>query len=118
MSENEVRAAEQAPEVPASAAAEAEEKVLTASQWQPMWWKFRRHKMAMFGGAMMPLAFMPSWMRNISHFSPIKWAILAMEGAIWRDFRFTEMLVPCAVLIAVGAVFFTLGVFMLRKTRL
>jgi ABC-2 type transport system permease protein len=74
--------------------------------------------MAMFGGAMMPLAFMPSWMRNISHFSPIKWAILAMEGAIWRDFRFTEMLVPCAVLIAVGAVFFTLGVFMLRKTRL
>jgi len=31
---------------------------------------------------MMPLAFMPAWMRNISHFSPVKGGILAMEGAI------------------------------------
>ena len=73
--------------------------------------------LAMFGGAMMPLAFMPAWMRNISHFSPIKWGILAMEGAIWRDFSFTEMLLPCGVLIAVGAAFFTLGVLMLRRTQ-
>ncbi|MCX5646374.1 MAG: ABC transporter permease [Phycisphaerae bacterium] len=28
--------------------------------------------LAMFGGAMMPLAFMPPWMRDISHVSPIK----------------------------------------------
>ncbi|OHB64210.1 MAG: hypothetical protein A2Y77_13905, partial [Planctomycetes bacterium RBG_13_62_9] len=73
--------------------------------------------LAMFGGAMMPLAFMPAWMRNISHFSPIKWGILAMEGAIWRDFSFTEMLLPCGVLLAVGAAFFTLGVLMLRRTQ-
>lgn len=74
--------------------------------------------MAMFGGAMMPLAFMPPWMRNISHFSPVKWGILAMEGAIWRGFSLTEMLLPCAVLIAIGAVFFALGVVTLRKAQL
>lgn len=28
--------------------------------------------LAMLGGGMMPLAFMPPWMRSISHFSPIK----------------------------------------------
>lgn len=74
--------------------------------------------MAMFGGAMMPLAFMPPWMRSISHFSPVKWGILAMEGAIWRDFRPLEMLLPCAVLLGIGATFFLLGVIMLRRAQL
>jgi ABC-2 type transport system permease protein len=71
--------------------------------------------MGMFGGAMMPLAFMPSWLRALSHFSPVKWGILALEGAIWRDFRFTEMISPCLVLLAIGITFFSLGVFMLRR---
>jgi len=74
--------------------------------------------MAMLGGAMMPLVFMPSWMRSISHFSPVKWGILAMEGAIWRDFTFVEMLGPCAILLAIGAAFFALGVIMLRRAQL
>lgn len=74
--------------------------------------------MAMFGGAMMPLAFMPSWMRHISHFSPVKWGILAMEGAIWRHFSVTEMLPPCAILLVIGSAFFTLGVLMLRRAQL
>jgi ABC-2 type transport system permease protein len=74
--------------------------------------------MAMFGGAMMPLAFMPAWMRNISHLSPVKWGIFAMEGAIWRDFSVTEMLLPCGILIALAFVFFSLGVLMLRRVRL
>jgi len=71
--------------------------------------------MGMFGGAMMPLAFMPSWLRAFSHFSPVKWGILALEGAIWRDFRFTEMISPCLVLLAIGISAFSLGVFMLRR---
>ena len=74
--------------------------------------------MAMFGGAMMPLAFMPSWMARISHFSPVKWGILAMEGAIWRGFSVFEMVVPCAVLLAIGLSFFSLGVLMLRRAQL
>jgi ABC-2 type transport system permease protein len=64
---------------------------------------------------MMPLAFMPSWLRAFSHFSPVKWGILALEGAIWRDFRFTEMISPCLVLLAIGFTFFSLGVVMLRR---
>ena len=73
--------------------------------------------LAMFGGGMMPLAFMPSWMRSVSHFSPIKWGILAIEGGIWRRFSLTEMLLPCGILIALALAFFTLGVLMLRRAQ-
>ena len=73
--------------------------------------------MAMFGGAIMPLAFMPSWMRGISHFSPVKWGILAMEGGIWRHFSLTEMLLPCGILIGLALAFFVLGVLMLRRAQ-
>jgi ABC-2 type transport system permease protein len=71
--------------------------------------------MAMFGGGMVPLAFMPSWLRPFSHISPVKWSILAIEGAIWRKFSFVEMLSPCLVLLAFGAAAFLLGVFSLRR---
>jgi ABC-type multidrug transport system permease subunit len=65
--------------------------------------------MAMFGGGMIPLFFMPDWMQTLSHISPVKWSILAMEGAVWRGFSFTEMLTPCIILVAIGAVFFFIG---------
>ncbi|MCX5646375.1 MAG: hypothetical protein NTZ17_17095 [Phycisphaerae bacterium] len=39
-----------------------------------------------------------------------------MEGGIWRGFTFTEMLLPCGVLLAFGSAFFALGVLMLRRT--
>ncbi|MHC4520110.1 MAG: ABC transporter permease, partial [Planctomycetota bacterium] len=74
--------------------------------------------MAMFGGAMLPLFVMPTWMQRISHFSPVKWGIFAMEGAIWRNFSVVEMLMPCGILLALGAAFFGLGVVMLRRARL
>jgi len=71
--------------------------------------------MAMFGGGMIPLAFMPTFMKTLSNFSPMKWGVLALEGAIWRGFSFTEMLYPCAILIAVGAVGITGGVIVLNR---
>ena len=37
--------------------------------------------MAMFGGGMIPIAFMPSFMANISNYDPVKWAVLSVEGA-------------------------------------
>jgi ABC-2 type transport system permease protein len=73
--------------------------------------------LTMFGGGMMPLAFMPPWMRGISHLSPVKWGILAMEGGVWRHFSLTEMLLPCGVLLALALAFFTLGVLMLRRVQ-
>lgn len=66
--------------------------------------------MAMTGGGMIPLAFMPGFMRTISHFSPVKWTVYALEGAIWRGFTFWEMLLPCGILVGIGVVFFVIGV--------
>jgi ABC-2 type transport system permease protein len=65
---------------------------------------------AMLGGGMIPLIVMPGWMQTVSDVSPIKWAILALEGAIWRDFSLREMVLPCGILLAVGAVCFAVGV--------
>jgi linearmycin/streptolysin S transport system permease protein len=72
--------------------------------------------MAMFGGAMIPLLFMPNIMKTLSDFSPVKWSILALEGAIWRGFTFAEMLVPCTILIAAGAVCLAIGAAVLSRT--
>jgi ABC-2 type transport system permease protein len=66
--------------------------------------------MSMLGGGMIPLFVLPSYMRTVSHISPVKWSILAMEGAIWRQFSPGEMLLPCGILVGVGIVFFAIGV--------
>lgn len=73
--------------------------------------------MAVFGGGMVPLFIMPKWMVSVSDFSPIKWSILALEGAVWRNFSIAEMLVPCGVLVGIGAATFALGVFLLWRTE-
>lgn len=71
--------------------------------------------MALFGGAMIPQAVMPPWMLTVGHVSPIKWSILAFEGAIWRGFSAAEMLLPCAILLGFGLLCFSIGVTGLRK---
>lgn len=70
--------------------------------------------MAVFGGAMMPQFVMPPWMQAVGSLSPIKWAILGIEGAVWRGFTPAEMVVPCGILLAFGAVCFVLGVRALK----
>ncbi len=65
--------------------------------------------LAMLGGGMVPLFVMPGWMVTASNLSPVKWAILAMEGAIWRGFSLREMLLPCGILVFVGVVCFAIG---------
>lgn len=71
--------------------------------------------MAMFGGGMIPLAFMPSFMKTLSQFSPMSWGVLALEGAIWRGFSLAEMLLPCAILITVGLAGTAMGVMILSR---
>jgi ABC-2 type transport system permease protein len=71
--------------------------------------------MAMFGGGMIPLLFMPAFMRTLSNVSPVKWSVLAMEVAIWRGFTLSEMLLPCGVLLAVGAVCLAIGTTVLSR---
>lgn len=70
---------------------------------------------AMFGGAMVPLAFLPSFMQPLSSLSPVKWAILSLEGAIWRQFTFGEMLLPLSVLAAIGTVGMIVGCLVLSR---
>lgn len=65
--------------------------------------------MAFLGGAAVPLFVMPIWMQNLSNISPMKWALLAFEGGVWRGTSPTEMLLPCGILVAVGVVGFTTG---------
>jgi len=70
---------------------------------------------AIFGGATIPLSMMPTWMRTASSFSPLKWSVLSMEGAIWRGFSITEMLVPCTILVAFGLACALTGSFLLSR---
>ena len=70
--------------------------------------------LALFGGGMVPLAFMPEWMSKVGMVSPVRWAILALEGALWRGFSLNEMLFPCAVLVAMGVLCFAVGTRTLR----
>ena len=71
--------------------------------------------LAMFGGCMIPVMFMPSAMVPLSHFSPVKWSILALEGAIWRGFSVSEMLFPLTVLCGVGVVTIAIGSYLIKK---
>ncbi len=64
---------------------------------------------AMLGGGMVPQIAMPGWMLEVGAVSPARWAITALEGAIWRGFSFGEMVMPCVVLVAIGLVTGWLG---------
>lgn len=59
--------------------------------------------LAMLGGGMVPLFLMPEWLRALGTVSPVKWSILALEGALWRGFGWAELLPVCGVLMAFGA---------------
>jgi ABC-2 type transport system permease protein len=71
--------------------------------------------LALVGGAGVPLAFMPDWVRVGASVSPFKWAILALEGAIWRDYALSEMLPACAVLLGMGVVSFLIAARLFRS---
>ncbi len=70
---------------------------------------------SMTGGGMVPLMVMPKWMLALGNISPIKWSILAYEGAIWRGFGPSDMLLPIGLLLAIGTVGFVAGTVVLRR---
>lgn len=65
--------------------------------------------LAMIGGGAIPLAFMPPWLRQFSHASPVKWGILAIEGGLWRGLSPGEMVLPIGLLLAIGVGCFAVG---------
>ena len=71
--------------------------------------------LAMLGGCMIPAMFLPGLLQSISFVSPVRWAIQAIEGAIWREFSWAEMLPSLSVLLGVGGVCFCIGNQMLKR---
>jgi ABC-2 type transport system permease protein len=71
--------------------------------------------MATLGGSLVPLVAMPDWMVTMSHICPAKWGVLALEGAIWREFDLAEMLLPCGILLSVGVLSFGVGARILSR---
>ena len=65
--------------------------------------------LSMIGGAMVPQFVMPAWMQSIGVISPIRWALLAIEGGVWRQFTLGEMVLPCTILVTVGVACFAAG---------
>ena len=72
--------------------------------------------LSMLGGGMVPQIAMPAWMSTAGNISPVKWAIRAIEGALWRDFTLTEMLLPCGILLVFGYICFAIGTRRLDMT--
>jgi ABC-2 type transport system permease protein len=73
--------------------------------------------LAMLGGAMVPVSVMPEWMQRLSEVSPIRWGILALEGALWRGLAPRELALPCGILAAVGIAGFVLGLRLTARQR-
>jgi len=65
--------------------------------------------MSMTGGGMIPLIAMPAWMQSVSNFSLVKWAVLSVEGAVWRGFGWGELLPVLAVPVAAGLAGIAIG---------
>lgn len=71
--------------------------------------------LAMIGGGMVPQFIMPAWMRQIGAVSPVRWAIEALEGGIWRSYSIGEVLVPVLALLGFGAAGLGAGILRLRR---
>lgn len=71
--------------------------------------------LAMLGGAMVPLAFMPPWLVQASDLSPVKWGITALEGATWRAADWAALARPIALLCGVGTAGMAFGALVLSR---
>lgn len=70
---------------------------------------------AMLGGAMVPLSVMPEWMRVLSDASPVKWGIVALEGATFRGLSIRELLPACGALLLFGGASLLSGAALARR---
>lgn len=73
--------------------------------------------MAMIGGAMVPISVMPEWMRTLSSASPVKWGIVALEGATFRGLPTRELLPACLALLAFGLASLASGAVLSARRR-
>jgi ABC-2 type transport system permease protein len=72
--------------------------------------------MALLGGAAVPEVVMPPLARAIADYIPVKWAIMAVEGPIRRDFSLAELTPYYLKLTLLGVGSYLAGVWVLRRT--
>ncbi len=61
---------------PIALAAQNEEKIYVASQWQLMWWRFRKHKMAIAGGIVLILFYIVTlFWEFIAPYDPLRYDV-------------------------------------------
>lgn len=71
--------------------------------------------LAMLGGGMIPLMFMPPWLATASKVNPAQWFVLALEGATWRGFSPQELLPYLGLLGITGTVLLYWAAFRLSR---
>lgn len=70
--------------------------------------------LSMIGGGMVPLEFLPGFIKSLSVISPIRWALLALEGGVFRGSTLSQMAWPCGILLGIGGLSFGLGARLFR----
>lgn len=70
--------------------------------------------LAMIGGGTVPLFLLPEWAQTASSISPFRWALLGVEGALWRDLSAGAMALPVGVLLGLAVLGFAVGVRTMR----
>ncbi|MDO9556025.1 MAG: ABC transporter permease [Coriobacteriia bacterium] len=68
---------------------------------------------AALGGSMIPVDMMPAWMLPLQSVSPVYWAMGAFLD-LMRGEAFSVVLMPVGILLGIGAVLFTFGLWRLR----
>jgi ABC-2 type transport system permease protein len=70
---------------------------------------------AMLGGAMIPTSLMPVWLQDLGSVSPVRWALVALETALFGGDP-AELAARCLPLLALGGAGLTLASHVLRRT--
>lgn len=73
--------------------------------------------LAMIGGGTVPLFMLPAWVQKFSSVNPFRWAVIALEGGVWRGMSWSEMMLPLGILAGLMVVGFGVGVIGMRQVR-
>jgi len=70
--------------------------------------------MAMLGGCYWPVEITPPFMQKVALATPTGWAMVGLKNTVARGMGVSAVIVPCAVLLGMGIVFFAVGLSRLR----
>ncbi len=65
--------------------------------------------LALIGGGSVPLFILPKTVQMMSGVSPFRWATLLIEGSLWREFTFADMVLPGGIMLGIGVAGYAIG---------